>query len=99
MRLRPSLVPLALTLAAAALPAQGDVQPTMLAPRADEADAPARRAGPAGLVAKVRPAVVWVAVEVDGARGKFTVERASSGVVAPAQGSAAVASNKRKRGE
>jgi S1-C subfamily serine protease len=86
MRLRPSLVPLALTLAAAALPAQGDVQPTMLAPRADEADAPARRAGPAGLVAKVRPAVVWVAVEVDGARGKFTVERASSGVVADGAG-------------
>lgn len=86
MRSRPSLVLLALSVVAAVLPAQGDVQPTLLAPRADEPESPARRAGPAGLVAKVRPAVVWVAVEVDGARGKFTVERASTGVVADGSG-------------
>ena len=86
MRPSPSLVLLALSVVAAVLPAQGDVQPTLLAPRADEPESPARRAGPAGLVAKVRPAVVWVAVEVDGARGKFTVERASTGVVADGSG-------------
>ncbi|MFN9442314.1 MAG: trypsin-like peptidase domain-containing protein [Planctomycetota bacterium] len=86
MRSRPPSFPLALFAVVAALPAQGEVQPTLLAPRADEADSPARRAGPAGLVAKVRPAVVWVAVQVDGARGTFTVERASSGVVADASG-------------
>lgn len=86
MRSRPPSFLLALFAVAAVLPAQGDVQPTLLAPRADEPESPARRAGPAGLVAKVRPAVVWVAVEVDGARGKFTVERASTGVVADGSG-------------
>jgi S1-C subfamily serine protease len=76
----------AIAAATVALPAQGIVQPTLLQPRADEANDPARRAAPAGVVAKVRAAVVWVAVEVDGPRGKFTLERAGSGVVVDAKG-------------
>ncbi len=71
---------------AVALPAQGILNPTLLKPAADEATAPARRAGPAGIVAAVRACVVWVALEVDGPRGKFVLERASSGVIVDASG-------------
>ncbi|MBL8755368.1 MAG: trypsin-like peptidase domain-containing protein [Planctomycetes bacterium] len=87
--LRSSSVVVFLAAVAAAvvvLPAQGTVQPTLLQARADEAKDPARRAATAGVVAKVRPSVVWVAVEVDGPRGKFTLERASSGVVVDGAG-------------
>ncbi len=72
--------------AAFALPAQGVVNPTLLQARAEEPASPARRAGTAGVVAKVRSAVVWVGTEVDGPRGKFVLERASSGVVVDANG-------------
>lgn len=85
MRWCPSLL-LAAFAAASFLPAQGVVNATLLKAAADEAASPARRAGPAGIVAAVRPSVVWVAVEVDGPRGRFVMERASSGVVVDAGG-------------
>lgn len=72
--------------AAAGLPAQGVVNATLLKADAAEASSPARTAGPAGIVAKARASVVYVAVEVDGSRGKFVIERASSGFVADASG-------------
>ncbi len=62
------------------LPAQGVVNPTLLRADPGETSSPARRAGAAGVVAAVRGAVVWVAIEVQGARS-FTIQRASSGVV------------------
>jgi S1-C subfamily serine protease len=70
----------------AALAAQGTVNPTLLAADPGETSAAARRAGPAGIVARVRASVVHVAVEISGARGKFVIERASSGFVADASG-------------
>lgn len=85
--MRPCPMLLAATaLCAAALPAQGVVNATLLHAAADETSSPVRRAGPAGVVAAVRPSVVWVAVEVDGPRGRFVLQRASSGVVVDASG-------------
>lgn len=72
--------------AAVCLPAQGVVNPTLLKVDAGESSSPARTAGLAGLVAKVRSSVVYVGVEVDGSRGKFVIERASSGFVVDASG-------------
>ena len=77
---------LALLGAMLSLPAQGVLNPTLLRAAADEAASPARRAASAGLVAGVRSSVVYVAVEVDGPRGKFVIERASSGVIVDASG-------------
>lgn len=70
----------------ASLPAQGVVNPTLLRAAADEASSPLRRAGLAKVVATVHEAVVWVAIEVDGPRGKFVLERASSGVIVDPSG-------------
>lgn len=75
---------LALFLAGGLL-AQGTINPTLLRVAADEATSPARSAGSAGLVAKVRGSVVWVAVEVDRAAGNFFA-RASSGVIVDPSG-------------
>jgi S1-C subfamily serine protease len=75
-----------LLLALPSLRAQGAVAATLLRPRAEEASDPARRAGSAGLVAKVRPAVVHVVLEVDGPSGAFRIERASSGVIVAKEG-------------
>lgn len=75
-----------IALASAFLPAQGVVNSTLLAPAADENDQPVRRAGLAGIYQRVRASVVWVAVEVDGPRGRFVIERASSGVIVDARG-------------
>ncbi len=79
---------LAATLLAALSPlvAQDDLNPTLLLPSADEAASPARRAGPAGLVALARACVVHVVVEVDGPRGTFPIVRSSSGVIVAAEG-------------
>ena len=77
---------LALFSAMLSLPAQGIPNPSLLRAGADEVGSPVRTAGPAGLVAKVRPSVVYVGVEVDGPRGKFFLERASTGVVVDAAG-------------
>src|SRR5688572_2828282 len=85
MRSRASSL-LAVLAAGFALPAQGIVNPTLLQADAGEAASPTRKAGLAGTVAAVRGAVVWVAVEVDGERGKFPLERASSGVVVDTSG-------------
>jgi S1-C subfamily serine protease len=72
--------------ALAPLRAQSIPSPTLLRPSADEAASPARRAGPAGLVASVRASVVHVVVEVDGPRGTFPIVRSSSGVIVGADG-------------
>ena len=72
--------------AVGALSAQGTVNPTLLQASPDENASPLRRAGLAGIVAAVRGGVVWVAVEVEGNRGSFVIERASSGVVVDASG-------------
>lgn len=77
-----SLLPL---FVAGTLCAQGTVNPTLLRAAGDEAVSPARSAGTAGLVAKVRNSVVWVAVEVDRTAGNFFA-RASSGVIVDASG-------------
>ncbi|MEO6593785.1 MAG: trypsin-like peptidase domain-containing protein [Planctomycetota bacterium] len=76
-------------LAAATLPAQGVVNSSLLrapvtAPPAS--DAAALNTGPAAVVQKARAAVVYVLVEVDGPRGKFAIERASSGVIVDSGG-------------
>lgn len=64
------------------LPAQGVVNASLLeAPADDAAAAAARRLLPATVVQQARAAVVYVFVEVDGPRGKFAIERASSGVL------------------
>lgn len=68
-----------LTLAVGLLPAQGVVNPTLL--RAPEGPAAPHPGSPAETVAKVRGAVVHVALMVDGTRGAYRVERASSGVL------------------
>lgn len=68
------------------LPAQGVVNATLLAPSADETRSPLRTAAQAGVVQKARAGVVFVAIEIDGPRGKFLIERASTGVVADARG-------------
>src|SRR5688572_20927083 len=85
-----SCFPLAVAWAAVCLPAalvaQGTVNATLLAPDPAEASSPARKAGPAGIVARVRASVVHVVVEVSGARGKFPIVRSSSGFVADASG-------------
>ena len=72
--------------ALAPLCAQGTPSPTLLRPSPDEAASPARRAGPAGLVAKARASVVHIVVEVDGPRGAFPIVRSSSGVIVHADG-------------
>jgi S1-C subfamily serine protease len=65
-----------------ALPAQDHVNSSLLkAPEDDAAQAAARRSVPATVVEKARSAVVYVCVEVDGERGAFAIERASSGVI------------------
>jgi S1-C subfamily serine protease len=66
---------------AAALPAQGIVNQSLLQAPADDGAAPdARRSPSLVAVEKSRAAVVRVFVEVDGPRGKFAIERPSSGV-------------------
>lgn len=85
MRIR-HLLPAAVW-AACFLPAQGVENPSLLQAQPDDAAAKAARDGgvfPA--VAKGRPAVVYVFVEVDGPRGSFAIERASSGVVVDGSG-------------
>jgi len=72
--------------ALAPLCAQGTPSPTLLRPSPDEAASPARRAGPAGLVAKARASVVHIVVEVEGPRGAFPIVRSSSGVIVHADG-------------
>lgn len=68
--------------AASPVVAQGVVNPSLLAPQPDDNQAAAvRRAGGLALRQAAEGGVVYVAVEVDGPRGKFVVERASSGVV------------------
>ncbi|MFM1870902.1 MAG: hypothetical protein RL398_324 [Planctomycetota bacterium] len=63
-------------------PAQGVVNKSLLAAVPDDAAAAtARRAGSPAAVQAGVGAVVYVAVEVDGPRGKFVIERPSSGVV------------------
>ncbi|MBL9078313.1 MAG: trypsin-like peptidase domain-containing protein [Planctomycetes bacterium] len=82
MRSRPYAGPAGLLLSLA-LPAQGHVNPTLLAPPAASA---ASLSASAAVYAKVRAAVVYVKVEVDGARGAFAIERASSGVLVDGTG-------------
>ena len=80
MRTR-SLLPSALFVAASAV-AQGVVNPSLL--RAPEGQAASTWSTAA--FEQVQASVVYVAVQVDGARGEFVIERASSGVVASAAG-------------
>lgn len=80
------MVALVALAAGLSLPAQGVVNPTLLKAAADEAASQARRAGPAAIVAGVRSSVVWVAIEIDGDRGTFVIERSSSGVVVDPSG-------------
>lgn len=69
-------------LLAAPVAAQGVVNPSLLAPQPDDAAAAAARTvGSRAAVRAAAGAVAYVAVEVDGARGTFLIERASSGVV------------------
>jgi S1-C subfamily serine protease len=85
MRIR-HLLP-AIAWAACFLPAQGVENPSLLQAQPDDAAATAARsAGVLAAVAKGRPAVVYVFVEVDGPRGKFAIERASTGVVVDGSG-------------
>ena len=77
------VLPAAIAAALGCLPAQGTVNPTLL--RAPEIGDAAPR-GPAATVAKVRASVVHVCIEVDGPRGKFVIERASSGVIVDPSG-------------
>jgi serine protease Do len=73
--------------AATALPAQGVGNPSLLRAQDDSAEvAKLRRAGMAGVFAQVAPSVVHVEVEVDGPRGTFAIERASSGVLVDGRG-------------
>lgn len=74
---------LLLSLAASAAGAAAQVtNPTLL--RAGDASAPETWAS--RTYEQVQASVVWVAVEVDGPRGAFVFERASSGVVVDASG-------------
>jgi S1-C subfamily serine protease len=73
----------------AALPAQGVVNRSLLAPPRDDAAALAVRTPPlCAAVQKARPAVVHVEVEVevDGARGAFPLVRSSSGAIVDPSG-------------
>jgi S1-C subfamily serine protease len=83
MRLRHVVVAEIALSCCAVAPAQGHVNQTLLQAPADTAVAlsPA-----AAVVARARAAVVYVAVEVDGPRGKFAVERASTGVLVDPSG-------------
>jgi S1-C subfamily serine protease len=65
------------------LPAQGEVNRSLLQAPTDNA---AELSPSAAVVARGRAAVVYVYVEVDGPRGKFAIERASSGVVVDGSG-------------
>ncbi len=86
MRCRNFLPPLCVWVVTT-LPAQGVVNSSLLKAPVDDAQAlAARRSLPAALVQKASAAVVWVSVEVDGTRGKFTIERPSSGVVVDGSG-------------
>lgn len=78
-----SVVALATLLSGSALFAQGHVNPSLLEAPSDTATG---LSPSAAVVAATRAAVVYVKVEVDGARGKFAIERASSGVLVDAQG-------------
>lgn len=72
---------------AAAVPAQGHVNPSLLKAPADAVSAPpAQRGTTAAIVAKARVGVVHVAVEVDAPQGAFVIERPSSGVVVDGSG-------------
>lgn len=82
---RPFVVLAHAALWAALLPAQGIVNPTLLQPPADAADA-LLPGSPGAVVAAVRRAVVHVAVEVQGDRGVYRIERASSGVLVDGSG-------------
>ncbi|MBL8729976.1 MAG: trypsin-like peptidase domain-containing protein [Planctomycetes bacterium] len=82
MRSRHVLAPVVLW-AITVLPAQGHVNRSLLQAPADGA---ASKSPAAAVVAKVRAAVVYVFVEVDGPRGRFAIERASSGVVVDPSG-------------
>lgn len=65
-----------------ALPGQGPVNASLLKAPAEAAPA----SGTAAVVAKARPALVYVVVEVDGPDGKFAIERPSSGVIVDPSG-------------
>ncbi|MBX3463852.1 MAG: trypsin-like peptidase domain-containing protein [Planctomycetes bacterium] len=82
MRSRPVAAAAAL-LFGSALSAQGHVNPSVLRAPAESA---AGLSPSAGVVARARAAVVHVVVEVDGPRGKFAIERPSSGVLVDASG-------------
>ena len=67
--------------------AQGVVNTSLLAPPADTpAAAAARRTWPSQVFERVQPSIVYVLVEVDGPRGKFVRERASSGIIVDQSG-------------
>lgn len=69
----------------AAVAAQGVVNRSLLAaPETPAADG--LRTGPVAIVDAASPSVAHVYVEVDGPRGKFKIERSSSGVVVDATG-------------
>lgn len=82
MRPRSVLVSAILCLATA-LSAQGHVNRSLLQAPSDRA---AALSPSAAVVARARAAVVYVLVEVDGPKGKFAIERASSGVVVDPSG-------------
>ncbi len=72
---------------AAAVPAQGHVNSSLLKAPADAVSTPpAKRGATAAIVAKARVGVVHVVVDVDGPQGTFAIERSSSGVVLDASG-------------
>ena len=78
-----SVVALATLLSGPVLFAQGHVNPSLLEAPSDSATG---LSPSAAVVAAARAAVVYVKVEVDGPRGKFAIERASSGVVVDPSG-------------
>ncbi|MCA8964273.1 MAG: trypsin-like peptidase domain-containing protein [Planctomycetes bacterium] len=74
--------PLLLCAFAATAAAQGVVNPSLLAPQPDDATATAARATDSRQAVRAATgAVVYVAVEVEGPRGKFVIERPSTGVL------------------
>ncbi len=79
------LVPLLLPCLLATASAQGVVNSSLLQPPAADPSGP-RATGLVGAVSRSRAAVVYVCVEVDGPRGKFPIERASTGVIVDPSG-------------
>ncbi|MCR9248440.1 MAG: trypsin-like peptidase domain-containing protein [bacterium] len=74
---------LAVGLTLAAVCAQGSINPTLL----QAPDTPAAAdSGPIAIYSRARASVVHVYIEIDGPRGKFKIERASSGVIVDASG-------------